>query len=365
MKNEPLLFTPGPLTTSRTVREAMLRDVGSRDDEFVKIIDSIRMTTLRLAGLSPDEYSMIPIQGCGTFGLEAVLTTVIPADGKLLVCVNGEYSKRLPEIAGQLGVDVDTLIFDWLEIVDPAAVAEKLTHDQAITHVVCCHCETTMGIINPVAEIGAAAARAGVVFICDAISSFGAEPLDIAASAIDYLISSPNKCIEGVPGFSFVIAKKQALAQTGNNPRSVCLDLRAQYDEFERSGQFRFTPPTHAILAFAQALAELEEEGGIEGRYRRYSRNQKRLAAGMREMGFETLLAPEWQSSVLTVFASPADGMFEYGAFYAGLKDEGFVIYRNRPGVTENFRVGTMGRLTEDDVEAFLSAVKRITSRPG
>ncbi|MCB1154275.1 2-aminoethylphosphonate--pyruvate transaminase, partial [bacterium] len=280
------LFTPGPLTTSRTVKQAMLRDLGSRDGEFIAIVRDVRERLVRLAEVDIDTHTTVLMQGSGTFGLEAVLATCVPRGKKLLCAINGAYGRRMAAIGRTLGIDVVELSYAEDAPIVSADIEKALTDDADIAMVTCCHCETTSGILNPIAEVGAMVQAAGRDFYVDAMSSFGAIDTNVAEMGIDYLVSSANKCIEGVPGFSFCVAKLDKLLACEGNARSISLDLVAQYKGLESNGQFRFTPPTHAILAFHQALLELEEEGGVAGRGARYRANHEIIAAGMTAMGF-------------------------------------------------------------------------------
>ncbi|HIP73519.1 MAG TPA: 2-aminoethylphosphonate--pyruvate transaminase, partial [Anaerolineae bacterium] len=290
---DKILFTPGPLTTSRTVKQALLRDLGSRDFEFIETVRQIRQELLGLGQAASPEYEAVLMQGSGTFGIEAVFSTVTPPDGKWLIVVNGAYGRRMAHICDVLGIDTAVLAFPENCKPDPAQVGAALAADEAVSHVAMVHCETTTGIFNPVAEIGAIVARYGRVYFVDAMSSFGAVPLNLAEARVDFLVSSANKCIEGVPGFSFVLARRKALLAAEGFARSVSLDLLAQWRGLEANGQFRFTPPTHALLAFRQALAELAQEGSVDGRAARYRRNYETLLAGMRRLGFREYLQPE------------------------------------------------------------------------
>jgi len=265
---DKILFTPGPLTTSRTVKQAMLRDLGSRDYEFIALVKDIRQKLVKLAHGSADQYTAILMQGSGTFGLEAVVSSTVGAKGKLLVIINGAYGKRLAKIASLLKIETVTLECSENKTPDLEQIKSTLKANPKITNVAVVHCETTTGIINPIKEIGSIVKNAGVKYFVDAMSSFGAVPINMVECNIDYLVSSANKCIEGVPGFSFILAKLSSLKETTGYARSLSLDLLSQYFGFEKNGQFRFTPPTHALIAFHQALAELEAEGGVKGRRR-------------------------------------------------------------------------------------------------
>jgi 2-aminoethylphosphonate-pyruvate transaminase len=352
------LFTPGPLTTSQTVKQAMLRDVGSRDDECIDVIQEIRDELLELGGVANSGYTAILLQGSGTFGIEAVLASVTPPHGKWLVVINGAYGRRIAHIADVLKLDIVQLAYSEHTPPDPVEIAGILAADTTITHVAVVHCETTTGIINPIEEIGAVTQQAGRHLLVDAMSSFGAVPLNMAESHIDYLVSSANKCIEGVPGFSFVLAHRAALVATEGFARSVCLDLLAQLKGFESNGQFRFTPPTHALIAFAQALRELKADGGVAGRGARYQRNQRVLLAGMRAMGFREYLQSEDQSYIITAFHYPDHPNFDFHDFYQRLRARDCVIYPGKGSDVDCFRIGHIGHIFESDMCMLLDAIR-------
>lgn len=363
-KDKPL-FTPGPLTTSRTVKQAMLRDLGSRDFEFIGVVREVRDRLVALAGAKPGEYEAIPIQGSGTFAIEAVLTSTVPRDGKVLIVINGAYGKRMAEICAVGGIDHRRIEYREDTVPDSDAVKRALAEDSAITHVAVVHCETTTGIINPIREIGAAVAQAGRIFFVDAMSSFGAVPMDLVECSIDYLVSSANKCIEGVPGFAFALARRTALEKTKGCARNLCLDLYAQWQGLERNGQFRFTPPTHALLAFRQALVELEAEGGVAGRAARYRANYEMLLRGMRAMRFREYLAPELQGHIITSFRYPQHPNFRFEDFYERLNAKGYVIYPGKVSNADCFRIGTIGRLFESDMRDLLRAIRETLDEIG
>jgi 2-aminoethylphosphonate-pyruvate transaminase len=352
------LFTPGPLTTSRSVKEAMLRDLGSRDSAFMETVGGIRRQLLALAGAPADEYAAILMQGSGTFGLEAVIGSVLPPHGCLAVLVNGAYGERLVSIARVLNISVEALRTSEERKVDAAALDALLGANQQVTHVAVVHCETTTGIMNPIDEVGAVVKRHGRTLLVDAMSSFGACPIDLRGWGIDYLVSSANKCIEGVPGFAIVLARRDALLATRGWARSLSLDLLAQLEGLERNGQFRFTPPTHAILAFRQALLELQAEGGTAGRAARYRRNYEAAVQGFSQLGFETLLAPEDQGYIITSFRYPRHHNFDFEEFYRRLSQRGCVIYPGKLTHADCFRIGHIGRIDISDVYALIDATR-------
>ena len=363
MQPPPLkrLFTPGPLTTSRTVKEAMLVDMGSRDEEFIAIVRDIRRQLLALGGVNQAHgYEAVLMQGSGTFGIEAVLSSAIPSQGKVLILVNGAYGERMVQIAARHRIATEVLRWSENEITDPAAVQLKLAQDATITHVAVVHCETTTGILNPVADIGQLVRAAGRAYFVDAMSSFGAIPLSLAEAEIDYLVSSANKCIEGVPGFSFALVRKEKLEACKGQARTLSLDLFEQWRGLEANGQFRFTPPTHTLLAFAQALRELEAEGGVAGRAKRYQANHAALVAGMTALGFKIYLSPEHQSWIISAFHYPNDPTFRFEEFYRRLAARGMVIYPGKLGQVACFRIGNIGRLAAADIQALLEAVAAV-----
>jgi 2-aminoethylphosphonate-pyruvate transaminase len=359
MGQKKLLFTPGPLTTSERVKTAMLRDVGSRDQEFLSVVDDIRRRLLELGHVT-GSYAAVLMQGSGTFAIESVLSSVIPRHGKLLVAINGAYGRRMAKIATVLGISCPTIVFEESVPVAADRVRQALREDRAITHVGTVHCETSTGILNPVSELGHVARELGRILIVDAMSSFGGIPINIIEDKIDFLVSSANKCMQGVPGFAFVLARRDLLEATEGYARSVSLDLRSQWKGFESDGQFRFTPPTHALLAFARALDELAQEGGVEGRAARYSANRRALVAGMTELGFDTYLAPQHQSHFITSFRFPADPRFDFCLFYQKLSELGFVIYPGKVSNAECFRIGTIGHVFPEDITALVVAIRRV-----
>jgi 2-aminoethylphosphonate-pyruvate transaminase len=350
------LFTPGPLTTSMTVKQAMLRDLGSRDTEFIEIVKEIRNKLVELCA-NLDEFTSILIPGSGTYGIEATLTSVIPPDGKLLLIINGAYGMRMLKIAEIYNISRVKLIS--VENTQPNAqmVEMLLTEDPTITHVAVVHCETTTGIINPIQEYGKIARKHHCIFIVDAMSSFGAYPIDMKECEIDFLVSSSNKCIEGTPGFSFVIANKNTLKGTAGFARTLSLDLFAQWEGLEGNGQFRFTPPTHSILAFYQALLELEMEGGITGRSERYQTNYQITINEMVKMGFKPYVEESKRGYIITSFYYPDHPNFNFTEFYQLLSEKGHVIYPGKLSHADCFRLGHIGRITSADVRSLMLSI--------
>lgn len=340
---EPYLLTPGPLTTSYPVKQAMLRDWGSWDSDFRAMTAELRDGLLDLLGADQSDFECIPMQGSGTFSVEAMLGSFIPRDGKVLVLSNGAYGKRIAETLAYLGRD--HVVIDKGDYLPPRGpeVSQALADDPAITDVVVVHCETSSGILNPVAEISDAVYGAGRRLLIDAMSSFGAIALDDVRYEV--LVSSANKCIEGVPGFGFVLARKNALERARGNSHSLALDIHAQWETMEKTGQWRFTPPTHVVAAFIEALHAHRAEGGVAGRGARYCQNRDVLVDGMRALGFETLLKDRWLSPIIVTFFNPAHPAFGFEAFYQGMKARGFIIYPGKLTVVDSFRLGCIGQV--------------------
>ena len=363
---DKLLFTPGPLTTSITVKQAMLHDVGSRDPGFIKLVQDIRGQLLQLGGVSREAgYEAVLMQGSGTFGVESVISSALPRDGKLLAVVNGAYGERIVTMAARHDIPTTVLRHDEDQLPSVNAIEAALEADPHITHVVAVHCETTTGILNPIEAIGKVVKRHNREFIVDAMSSFGAIPLNLAGAGVDYLISSANKCIEGVPGFALVLARREALLATEGRARTLSLDLLAQWKGLEKDGQFRFTPPTHALLAFAQALKELADEGGVAGRGARYRANHDALLKGMCALGFRPYLPLDIQSFIITTFHYPTHPKFVFEQFYQRLFSKGFVIYPGKLTQLDCFRIGNIGRLHLKDIQSLLTAIAAVLNEMG
>jgi 2-aminoethylphosphonate-pyruvate transaminase len=359
MAQDPWLLTPGPLTTSLTVKQAMLHDWGSRDAGFIGINDRMRQ---RLVAMIHGEgvFTTVPMQGSGTFAVEAMIGTFIGANEKLLILINGAYGKRMEKICAVSKRACTTL--EWAEdmAVDPALVKIALARDPAITHVAVVHCETTSGVLNPIAEVAEVVAAAGKRLLIDAMSAFGAIELDSRKIQCDAVAASSNKCIEGVPGLGFVLCRIDALQKTQGNAHALVLDLFDQWQNIEKTKQYRFTPPIHCIVAFDQAMNEHEAEGGVAGRGARYRNNWKILVEGMRGFGFETLLPDHLQAPIIVTFHMPVDPNFQFQTFYDKLKDRNFVIYPGKLTVADSFRIGCIGRIGETEMKAFLAAVAAV-----
>ncbi|WP_264211411.1 2-aminoethylphosphonate--pyruvate transaminase [Leisingera thetidis] len=362
---EPYLLTPGPLTTSYEVKQAMLRDWGSWDDDFRAMTREMRRRLLALLGDGAAEFDCVPMQGSGSFAVEAMLASFVPRGGKALVLANGAYGLRSAQTLHYLGRAYQLLDKgDYLPPRGPE-VAQILAEDPSITHVVAIHCETSSGILNPVEEISEAVYAAGRKLLIDSMSAFGAIELKPAQIRYEAMVSSANKCIEGVPGFGFVIARKAELEAAKGNSHSLSLDVHAQWAHMEKTGQWRFTPPTHAVAAFLEALKAHEAEGGVGGRGARYRRNRDAMVAGMRGLGFETLLQDRWLSPIIVTFFCPADENFVFSRFYELMKAKGFIIYPGKLTVADSFRIGCIGQMDEHVMRQVVAAAKETLAEMG
>ena len=357
-ENPYLLLTPGPLSTSATVRQAMMRDWCTWDDDYnVGVVENIRRQLVAMASSTPG-YTSVLMQGSGTASVEATIGSVMPGDGHLLVISNGVYGDRVAEIARYLKIPCTVMACGEVGYPDATSMTAMLQEQPEITHVAMVHCETTTGMLNPLAEIAAVIKQFGKTFIVDAMSSFGGIAIDMGALNIDFLISSANKCIQGVPGFGFVIAREQALIECAGRARSLSLDLYSQWRCMEdHHGKWRFTSPTHTVRAFAQALQELQDEGGVEARHQRYKENQSLLVKSLEELGFRTLLPQAIQSPFITSFYSPEHPEYSFKEFYSRLKARGFVIYPGKVSNADCFRIGNIGEVYPDDIRRLVSAV--------
>ncbi|MCC2113511.1 MAG: 2-aminoethylphosphonate--pyruvate transaminase, partial [Hyphomicrobiales bacterium] len=357
--NDEFLLTPGPLTTSLSVKQAMLRDWGSRDTGFIALNRRIRDRLVEIAG-GDDGYTCVPLQGSGTFVVEAMLGTFVPRNGRLLVLVNGAYGERMVKIMRTMGRDVTTLTSAENETPDLAGLDRLLAEDRQITHVAAVHCETTSGILNPIEKIAAIVAHHGRSLLIDSMSAFGAIPLDIRELGADAVVASSNKCLEGVPGMGYAIVRQAALEAAAGNAHSLALDLLDQWRGLEGNGQWRFTPPTHVLAAFEQALSEHEKEGGVAGRNRRYSENCRILVDGMRRLGFETLLPDDLQAPIIVTFKMPDDPRFVFQTFYDRAAERGYVIYPGKLTVAPSFRIGCIGQMYPDDLREAVAVIGTI-----
>jgi len=360
-----LLLTPGPLTTSRTVRQAMMTDYSTWDVDYNTVVNQIRQTLVELATDQAD-YTCTLMQGSGTFAVESTLGSVVPQDGKVLIISNGAYGKRMVQIADRLNIDHVELEHGETEPPNLGRIRQALSEDSLFSHVAMVHCETTTGMLNPAEQVGKLTTEFDKCFILDAMSSFGGIPMSMESTCADFIVSSANKCIQGVPGFGFVVAARSSMEKIKGQARSLSLDLYDQWQEMEnKGGKWRYTSPTHVVCAFAQAIEELIREGGIAARHHRYCENHSRLIDGMARLGFETLLPLELQSPIITAFRYPEDPQFEFARFYERMKARRFVLYPGKVSDAACFRIGTIGNVFPQDIRELLTCVDEAVNELG
>lgn len=356
MKNYKLL-TPGPLTTTDTVKREMLFDHCTWDDDYKVITQNIRKKLLELAHVSEDKYTAVLMQGSGTFGVESVFSSVIGDNDKLLIAANGAYGERMCQIADRLKLNYVVYRESYDKVPSAEKIKEILDNDSTITYVSMVHSETTSGILNDIEAVAKAVKSMGRNYIVDAMSSFGGVDIDVEGLGIDFIISSANKCIQGVPGFSFIICNKEKLIASKGTARSLSLDLYDQWETMNKDGKWRFTSPTHTVLAFNKALEEMEEEGGIPARSRRYRENNEILINKMREMGFETYIH-DHQGPIITTFLYPENCNYTFNEMYNYIKDRGYAIYPGKVTSADTFRIGNIGEIYKEDIEKLCDIIK-------
>lgn len=345
------LLTPGPLTTTESVKKEMMFDHCTWDEDYKQITQKIRRELLELAHVSEEEYTVVLMQGSGTFGVEAVVGSAVGEGEKILVCANGAYGERMAEIAQKAGKNTVVYTENYDQIPDAAKVELMLQEDPAITHVGMIHSETTSGILNDIEAVGKAVKAAGRTFLVDAMSSFAGVDIDVAGIGIDFLVSSANKCVQGVPGFSYIICRRSALEKCKGKSKSVSLDLYDQWVTMEKDGKWRFTSPTHTVLAFAKALEELKEEGGIPARSRRYRDNNEKLIRRMAAMGIRPYIDGGHQGPIITTFFYPEGKKFSFEEMYRYIKERGYAIYPGKVTDADTFRIGNIGEIYEEDID--------------
>lgn len=361
MERNYLLLTPGPLSTSESVRHAMLQDWCTWDKDYNEgIVTPLRHDLLAIAGLDEADYTTVLLQGSGTYCVEATIGATVRPEDKLLILANGAYGKRMAQIADYYKLNYVLVSLGETELVTGEVARKALEANPGVTHLSMVHSETTTGLLNPIEEVAEVIRGRGITFIVDAMSSFAGVPIDIKGLGIDFLVSSANKCIQGVPGFGFIIAKKDKMLATKGNARSLSLDIYAQWETMEKGhGKWRFTSPTHVVRTFYQAMQELKEEGGIEARHRRYVENHRTLVDGMRALGFQTLLSDDKQGCIITSFLYPSAD-FDFADFYNKLKGKGFVIYPGKISDADTFRIGNIGDIFPSDIKALLEAIREV-----
>ncbi|HTQ01339.1 MAG TPA: 2-aminoethylphosphonate--pyruvate transaminase [Casimicrobiaceae bacterium] len=361
---DPILLTPGPLTTSLATKSAMLRDWGSWDSKFNAVTARVRAKLTDIVEATAT-HVCVPMQGSGTFAVEAAVNTLVPRDGHVLVLVNGAYGKRMAKLTAMMGRRVTT--FETADDVPttPQDVQRLLEKDASITHVGLIHCETSTGILNPLPEIASVAARHGRGLIVDAMSSFGALPIDARTTPFDALVAASGKCVEGPPGMGFVFVKTGLLEQCAGRSTSLALDLADQWAYMEKTTQWRFTPPTHVVVALDAALDLYAAQGGREARYARYHANYTALVEGMTKLGFRVFLDPAIQAPIIVTFHAPPDPKYTFAAFYERVREKGFILYPGKLTQVETFRVGCIGAIGPEEMRQAVNAVRDTLAEMG
>lgn len=356
MDRDRILLTPGPLTTTLRTKLAMLKDWGSWDADFIAVTASVRRSLLAIIH-GQDSHVVVPLQGSGTFSVEAAVATLVPHDGHVLVLDNGAYCKRAARITSMMGRRCTTMSFDEAIPVDPQALAQRLQEDASITHVVLIHCETGAGVLNPLQAVADVCARFERGLIVDAMSSFAALEIDARITRFDALIAASGKCLEGVPGMGFVFIRQTLLDGCAGRSQSLAMDLHDQHVYMEKTGQWRFTPPTHVVVALHEAIAQFEAEGGQSARLARYTRNYQTLVTGMAALGFKPFLDPAVQAPIIVTFHAPQHPAYEFKRFYDTAKHYGFLLYPGKLTQVETFRVGCIGAIGPVEMRQAVDAV--------
>ena len=354
------LLTPGPLTTSMSTKEAMLHDWGSRDTKFIDLNASIRDSLVKLID-GEDKYQCVPMQGSGTFAVESMVSSLTQKDSKILILINGAYGQRMKKMCTYLGRNFIEYEVAEHEVHDINKI-EEIIDSNNLTHVFAVYCETTSGILNPIEDIAKLVERKKLSLFIDAMSAFGALPLSSKTVAFDAVAASSNKCLEGVPGVGFILVKNEVIENAKGNSHSLSLDLYDQWQAMEKNKQWRFTPPTHVLAAFNQAIQEHKEQGGVEGRGKKYKKNCEIICNGMKDLGFEQLLPDNLQAPIIITFKQPNDPKFNFEKFYNALSEKNFLIYPGKLTVAETFRIGCIGNLDEQDMRDTIKAVKEVVT---
>ena len=356
MDRDRILLTPGPLTTTLRTKLAMLHDWGSWDADFNAVTAGVRSRLLDIVH-GHGTHVVVPLQGSGTFSVEAAVATVVPKDGHVLVLDNGAYCKRAGKLTQMMGRRVTAVAFAEDAPVSPAVLDDHLRTDASITHVVLIHCETGAGVENPLADVAAVCERHGKGLIVDAMSSFAALPIDARTVRFDALIAASGKCLEGVPGMGFVFVRKAVLDGCAGHSQSLAMDLHDQHQYMEKTGQWRFTPPTHVVVALAEAITQFVEEGGQPARLARYTANCATLVDGMRQLGLKPFLKPAHQAPIIVTFHAPAHPAYDFQRFYQAAKRRGFMLYPGKLTTVDTFRVGCIGAIGSLEMQQAVNAV--------
>ncbi len=355
-----ILLNPGPATTSDTVKYAqVVSDICPREQEFGEVLTSLRRDLLQVINASEKLYTTVLFGGSGTAVMEAIISSVMFPGSKLLILVNGAYGQRMCEIADTYNLSYEALKMEWGEPLDFEEAA-RIIEDKSIDHVAMVHHETTTGILNPLKKFMKFKNKYGCTLILDAISSYAGVQIDLNETPIEYLMSTSNKCLQGMPGVAFAVCNKESLgALESVKPRSYYLDLYKQYRNLEDKNQTRFTPPVQTIYAMRAALAELMTEG-LNKRISRYENNWLTLKKGLERIGFKFLLDPIDESKILLTIIEPNNENFNFETLHDELYSKGFTIYPGKINKDKTFRLSILGELKQQDIKLFLTTLNEI-----
>jgi 2-aminoethylphosphonate-pyruvate transaminase len=342
----------------------MLPDWESAESDCNAVTGRVRQRLTAIVNAA-DTHVCVPMQGSGTFSVEAAVNTIVPRNGHVLVLINGAYGKRFARLTEMMGRRLSIIETADDMPITGSAVAAALDGDASITHVGVIHCETSTGILNPLPEIAAVVAKRGRGLIVDAMSSFGAIAIDAREVAFDALVAASGKCVEGPPGMGFVFVRRSVLEKCAGNSSSLALDLYDQWAYMEKTAQWRYTPPTHVVVALDTALAQFEAQGGQTARLARYTANYETLVAGMTELGFRAFLDPRIQAPIIVTFHAPADPKYAFSEFYERVRDKGFILYPGKLTQLETFRVGCIGAIGPDEMRHAVNAVRDVLREMG
>lgn len=359
MSTERVLLTPGPLSISLKTREAMLKDWGSWDSDFNQITARVRERILGIVN-GHGSHECVPLQGSGTFSVEAAIGTLVPTGGHVLIPNNGAYCVRMTRICRILNRVVTQLDYAEDAAINAADIDEALRRDPSITHVALVYCETSAGILNPLDDIAKVVERHGKRLIVDAMSAFGALPIDAQKIRFDAVIAASGKCLEGPPGMGFVVLRKEALLECEGRSHSLALDLYDQWVYMQKTTQWRYTPPTHVVAALDAAIEQYLAAGGREARLKTYQQNCHQLITGMKRLGMKPFLPSEIQAPIIVTFHAPQSPNYQFKSFYEAVKAKGYILYPGKLTQLETFRVGCMGQLGADGMLGAINAIEEV-----
>jgi|TARA_B100000315_G_scaffold40571_1_gene35417 2-aminoethylphosphonate aminotransferase len=361
-----ILLNPGPATTTDTVKMAqVVPDICPREEEFSELMAGIRDDLLKIVNVDKKKYTTVLFGGSGTAVMESVIASVVNQEKTLLILKNGAYGDRMQKIVETYSIPFTTLEYEWGKPINLSEVDSYLKSNRNIGYIAMVHHETTSGILNSIENFSELGKNYGHTLILDAISSYAGISIDLKKTPIDFLMSTSNKCIQGMAGLAFSICKKSELKHLKDIPnRSFYLSLYDQYNYMEKTGQMRFTPPVQTIYALRQAIDEYFDEGSLN-RYNRYTENWKRLREGLQKLGFNLLLDPENESHILLTVVEPKNPEYNFDKIHNLLYDKGFTIYPGKLGKKKTFRLANMGAINSIDIDRFINELSNVIIKIG